>query len=518
MLTVKQVLESYNVISDTSGDIDIKLSALVSTGLIEESKLPMIRRSLNKSVNEMTEAERKTLKGLLESLMDAVLLDESRKMDYPSDKEMPVVIILKRKAIRVYPDNQKVGLYYSQALDRYISIPFGKNAKDLSPVLNENRPLVSTSKPKRSAPTPQTTSPILSHIQATREKSASTPRVRTRNPESNPDVIRALAQREPGLTKKVKEKQDRENYGRAKDKLVRSLGSRDLNDAGVGMGTAAMAHLRKDFNVTNAVGVVAGMAVNKGVNAVKKGFASVKNRFKQKAQQIKEEQDQDIAEVAPVLGAVAGAARAGLWAVRTIRGAKAAKSAAEVAKGVGKKARAKPAPKPKPDKAKPVKPKRDYTSRRKLPSLNNKEKDSNTTPSDSEPLFKKLDGDYSFSAQPKVSAPDRSEYTNALVANIAWTGKTRGSPQTTSGAMSYVPRQQQFNESTITQLRNMVENNVDSHAICLGEETISINKSIAKKIVRLHESLSSENKKKLENMLQENALTFRKALNFALKQ
>jgi hypothetical protein len=51
---------------------------------------------------------------------------------------MPTVLILKRKAIRVYPDNQKIALYYSQALDRYISIPFnGARGEPLGMVMNE---------------------------------------------------------------------------------------------------------------------------------------------------------------------------------------------------------------------------------------------------------------------------------------------------------------------------------------------------------------------------------------------
>ena len=142
MITVKQILEQYSLETDKATADEIKLAELSDAGLFESSKLPMIKRSLNKNVNEMTEAEKKTLKYLLESLMTHVLVEKNQKVDksaYPSDKDMPTVIILKRKAIRVFPDNQKIGMYYSQALDRYISIPFGPNVKDLSPQLNEER-------------------------------------------------------------------------------------------------------------------------------------------------------------------------------------------------------------------------------------------------------------------------------------------------------------------------------------------------------------------------------------------
>jgi len=51
--------------------------------------------------------------------------DDREKAAYPSDRKIPVVLILKRKAIRVYPDHQKVALYYAQNIDKYVTIPFG---------------------------------------------------------------------------------------------------------------------------------------------------------------------------------------------------------------------------------------------------------------------------------------------------------------------------------------------------------------------------------------------------------
>jgi hypothetical protein len=36
----------------------------------------------------------------------------------------PTVLILRRKAVRVYPDNTRVALYYNDKLQRYFSVPF----------------------------------------------------------------------------------------------------------------------------------------------------------------------------------------------------------------------------------------------------------------------------------------------------------------------------------------------------------------------------------------------------------
>lgn len=63
--------------------------------------------------------------------------DPKTPAGYLTDRDIPTVIILKRKAIRVFPDNQKIALYYSQALDKYISIPYGKNNKALGMHLSE---------------------------------------------------------------------------------------------------------------------------------------------------------------------------------------------------------------------------------------------------------------------------------------------------------------------------------------------------------------------------------------------
>ena len=53
-------------------------------------------------------------------------LKESTK-DLPEDP--PVMIVLKRKSIRLYPNKTKVALYYSEKLDRYFTIPYGPNVE-----------------------------------------------------------------------------------------------------------------------------------------------------------------------------------------------------------------------------------------------------------------------------------------------------------------------------------------------------------------------------------------------------
>lgn len=49
---------------------------------------------------------------------------------------VPSVIVLRRKAIRQFPD-QKLALYYSDALDKYVTVPFGKDGEATGISLSE---------------------------------------------------------------------------------------------------------------------------------------------------------------------------------------------------------------------------------------------------------------------------------------------------------------------------------------------------------------------------------------------
>ena len=55
-------------------------------------------------------------------IIEAESLNEQTP-DLPKDP--PFVLILKRKAIRLYPNKTKIALYYNQKLDKYFSIPYG---------------------------------------------------------------------------------------------------------------------------------------------------------------------------------------------------------------------------------------------------------------------------------------------------------------------------------------------------------------------------------------------------------
>lgn len=68
----------------------------------------------------------KTLREIRESVVaspseEAEYIEESNVM---SISNIPFVIVLKRKAIRIYPNGQKVALYHNEKLDKFVTIPF----------------------------------------------------------------------------------------------------------------------------------------------------------------------------------------------------------------------------------------------------------------------------------------------------------------------------------------------------------------------------------------------------------
>ncbi len=554
MITVKQILEQYDIVTDKASSHDLYLADLASSGIIEESKIPMLRRSLNKNINEMTVAEKKSLVSLIESLMANVIVEKSGgTMSYPSDKDMPTVIILKRKAIRVFPDNQKIGLYYSQALDRYISIPFGPNVKDLSPQLNEAyAPRGQSYSPgkrqsdeeKKKTATPPVL-PVLSRIRqrtqkltvAPKEKAPEESRVKrylkakpperreieksgapstmkiAKETEANPlDVLAAIAGAKVGdiLTGRAKTQPAPSNSTPVSNPSQRVVGGtaspppkaipvkesfrenlrsireeRQLDEVSwedVKSGAKKAAEFAGDVtgisDVASAVGKAkegdysgaawdAAKGVGKGILTVGTGGAASAGIR---------------GAIAGVraLGAGRGVAAAARTAKRSAITSKGGRLAGGIVRGAGKLAAGAAG-----------------LGAAALSGLGDAFK---TEPSKSE---------YTFgSIKPQIGGSPEPIQIQAKRANIAYGGSTPG---------AFMGYQAQQNESTISTLKQIVENNVPSQQLQIGEETISINKSIAKKIVKLHESLNRTNKKKLERMLNEDIVSFRKVVNFALK-
>lgn len=158
MKSIKDLREQYQVITEKEDKEQRKLTALVRAGLFDAKKLPMLKRALEKGVDKMTPAEKKILIDLLDSLMNQVVSNEPVYMKVKRNvqsmdeeviaevaktpvtiADVPSIVVLKRKAVRVYPGGQQVGLYYSQQLDKYVTIPFGEAGISEEVELEESR-------------------------------------------------------------------------------------------------------------------------------------------------------------------------------------------------------------------------------------------------------------------------------------------------------------------------------------------------------------------------------------------
>lgn len=154
MKSIKDLREQYDLITEKEEHDMNKLSQLVRAGLFDAKKLSALKRAMEKPADRMTAQEKRMMISLLDALMSEVLTDKQvyRKVKqdvmkeakdwttkdylskndprfgrgYPDNSKVPAVLLLKRKSMRVFPDGQKVALYYAQAIDKYVSIPFSE--------------------------------------------------------------------------------------------------------------------------------------------------------------------------------------------------------------------------------------------------------------------------------------------------------------------------------------------------------------------------------------------------------
>jgi len=124
-------------LSEEMSDEDKKLSMLVRSGLFDVKKLTLLRRAMDKNTEKLSPTERSTLIALVHRLMDVINQNQqiySRVRQAVRQEEInearaktadpPPIVLLRRKAIRVYPDGKKVALYYADKLKKYIPISY----------------------------------------------------------------------------------------------------------------------------------------------------------------------------------------------------------------------------------------------------------------------------------------------------------------------------------------------------------------------------------------------------------
>lgn len=79
-------------------------------------------------------------------------------------------------------------------------------------------------------------------------------------------------------------------------------------------------------------------------------------------------------------------------------------------------------------------------------------------------------------------------------------------------------QKKQIKENKISDLRKMIKEGIDQKDLQINGRTVSLNRNMAKKIVEVYDSVNVINKRKVETMLNENLESFKKLLNFSIKQ
>ena len=134
-----------------------KFDALVRAGLANKAQMQRIHKILDKMGDErptFNPADRAIMQNLFNKMVDLISnnkqiytkakqavreeLEEATKMNAPLVPLPPIIMVIKRKAVRLYPDGTRIALYYSDKMKRYFSVPFGTPEADISGVQAEN--------------------------------------------------------------------------------------------------------------------------------------------------------------------------------------------------------------------------------------------------------------------------------------------------------------------------------------------------------------------------------------------
>jgi hypothetical protein len=172
---MKSLLEFKSIVEEEKQDYS-KFDALVRAGLANKAQLARIHKILDKMGEERPQfnnADREIMRNLFNRMVDLVSskqiygkarqavreqleegmittadvktdiegrkhrrsrlkigdvgyeVQKEARMDTPLVPDPPVVLVIKRKAVRLYPDGTRIALYWSDKIKRAFSIPYG---------------------------------------------------------------------------------------------------------------------------------------------------------------------------------------------------------------------------------------------------------------------------------------------------------------------------------------------------------------------------------------------------------
>lgn len=151
---MKSLLDFKSIAEEEKKDYS-KFDALVRAGLANKAQMQRIHKILDKMGDErptFNPADRAIMQNLFNKMVDLI---SNNKQIYTKAKQAvreeleeatstplvpmpPIIMVIKRKAVRLYPDGTRIALYYNDKMKRYFSVPFGTPEADISGVQAEN--------------------------------------------------------------------------------------------------------------------------------------------------------------------------------------------------------------------------------------------------------------------------------------------------------------------------------------------------------------------------------------------
>lgn len=141
---MKSLLEFKSIVEEEKSDYS-KFDALVRAGLANKAQLNRIHKILDKMGEErpvFNNADREIMRNLFNRMADLIsnnkqIFSKAKQivredveineapMDVPLVPDPPVILVIKRKAVRLYPDGTRIALYWSDKIKRVFSLPYG---------------------------------------------------------------------------------------------------------------------------------------------------------------------------------------------------------------------------------------------------------------------------------------------------------------------------------------------------------------------------------------------------------
>ena len=143
---MKSLLEFKSIVEEEKSDYS-KFDTLVRAGLANKAQMQRIHKILDKMGEDRPQfnnADRMIIQNLFNKMVDLISNNKAINMqarravkedeDFIETDQLdeaqnpgptpPYVLLLKRKAIRLYPDGTKIALYYNKQLKKYFSVPY----------------------------------------------------------------------------------------------------------------------------------------------------------------------------------------------------------------------------------------------------------------------------------------------------------------------------------------------------------------------------------------------------------